>query len=149
MPAIRIVHAHDFIETTVDGTLDLAQSRRLFLAIACANAEEQLDLLIDIRSADNKRMSYREIYLLLPALEERREAFAGKIALLDEYDNDGFAKAQFFGAAATLHGFQVRTFIDYEPAMRWLQADSTPVHTAPAIAPAQRPRAASTPVAPA
>ena len=132
MSAIRVIRARDFIETTVDGALDFARSRQVLLDIACANAREQLDLLIDLRRADGQRLSYAEVYRLLPVLQERPEAFAGKIALLDDYDNEGFAKVQFFEASAGLHGFQVRTFTDYEPAMRWLQSDRTAILPDPA-----------------
>ncbi|HLA62803.1 MAG TPA: hypothetical protein VK610_00130 [Rhodothermales bacterium] len=127
MPEIRIIHALDFLETTVEGTLDLEQSRAVLFKVASANAVDKLDLLLDLRLADGRPLSYTDMYRLLSVLEEQPESFGGKVALLDDYDNDEFAKMQFFEASATLRGFDVRTFSEYEPAMRWLQSGHTPL----------------------
>jgi hypothetical protein len=127
MVAIRVIHATDFIETTVEDTLDLERSRRVLYELAYANAEGRYDLLIDLRRADGSPLSYPDVFRLVNVLAERPEAFGGKVALLDEFDNEGFAKVQFFEASASVRGFRVRTFIDYEVAMRWLLSDATEI----------------------
>ena len=124
MQRFRLVHAADLIELTVAGTLDVERSRALLLQLAETNAETGLDLLLDLRPADGTGITYREIYSLVELLRQHPDAFRGKLAVLDT-DQPGFEKVQFFQASATERGFQVRAFLEFEAAVRWLQQSST------------------------
>ena len=130
MHRFRLVHATDLIELTVTGTLDVERSRDLLLRLAEANAETGLDLLLDLRPADDAGITFRDVYALVEILRDHPDAFRGRLALLDT-DRPGFEKVQFFQASATERGFQVRAFLDFEAAVRWLQRSSTLDTSAP------------------
>lgn len=123
MESFRIVHATDVIELTVGGALDVERSRALLLRVVQANAEAGLDLLLDLRPAYDAGIPFREVHALTEILRDHPDAFRGKLALLDR-DRPGFEKVQFFQASAAQHGFEVRAFLDFERAARWLQQAS-------------------------
>lgn len=139
MYRFRLVHAYDLLELTVGGALDLDRSRAMLAQLAEANAETGLDLLLDLRPAEDAGMSYRDVYALVDLLEEHPEAFGGKLALLDT-NRPGFEKVQFFQASAAERGFEVRAFLDFEAAVRWLQRASHLSTEPPQDAPPSTPR---------
>ena len=118
---MHVIHAGDFMETTVAGALDYERSRAMLLGIARANEPRHLNLLIDLRGAyGGAGISFPDVFRLVAVLEEHPDAFRGnRVALLDEFDEQ-LEKTQFFEASATHKGFHVRTFIQYEAALRWL-----------------------------
>ncbi len=124
MHDIRIIHASDFLQTTVEGSLDFEGSRAILLDIA--GSADGYDLLLDIREMKGEQLSYADVYRLVGILETHPESFRGKVALLDRFDAQ-FEKTQFFEASATEKGFRVRAFLDFEEAVRWLHAKSTRV----------------------
>lgn len=133
MHRFRLVHAADLIELTVSGSLDVERSRELLLRLAETNSETGLDLLLDLRPAVDNGITFRDVYSLVELLREHPEAFQGKVAVLD-LDRPGFEKVQFFQASATERGFQVRAFLEFEAAVRWLQQSSS-LHTPESGAP--------------
>lgn len=124
-PRFQLVHLHDIIETTPEGALDVERTREVLCGIADTNAEAGLDLLVDLRGATDTGVSYTDVYGMIGILRENPIAFRGKMALLDSF-RPGFEKVQFFEAAATEAGFEVRAFLDFEEATRWLQT-TTPL----------------------
>ncbi|HMB89353.1 MAG TPA: hypothetical protein VKP65_00810 [Rhodothermales bacterium] len=120
---VRIVHIHDFIKTTPVGALDLESSKELLFKVAREQTGDCCHMLLDIRHAITN-VSYREIYELVRAMKEEEDLFQQKIALLDNYD-DAFEHAQFFEASAQHAGLQVKAFIDFEEAFRWLYPETT------------------------
>ena len=108
----------DITEVTVEGGLDLDRTRRLLLDTATNAQAAGHNLLVDLRNAEST-LSFRDVYHLVQLLGEHPEAFSGRIALLDVYD-ERFEKAQFFESSATEIGFEVRTFLDEDEAVAWL-----------------------------
>ena len=125
---VRIIHANDFLETSVDGTLDAENSRAMLLQVATSNENLGHDLLLDLRRADGAGLSFSEVFELVKVMEQHPKAFPGKVALLDTY-RDGFEKVQFFEASAAVKGFQVRAFLDFEKAIHWLHGTPSPIET--------------------
>lgn len=122
---VRIVHTSDFIKTTPVGDIDLDTSRKMLFKLAREQVGECCHILIDMRSS-TMHASYKEIYDLVQAMKEHKDLFQKKIALLDRYD-EHFEQTQFFEASAQHVGLQVRAFIDFEEAFRWLYPETTPL----------------------
>jgi hypothetical protein len=118
--SFRVVHAAEFLHTTASGGLDYETSRALLDAIVTSNEGPGLDLLIDVRSAADAGISFKDVYRLVSVLQEHPAAFRRKVAVLDLF-RPGFEKVQFFESTATDAGFDVRSFLDYEAAAGWLQ----------------------------
>lgn len=123
---VPIIHANDFLETSVDGTLNAENSRRMLLQIATSNENLGHDLLRGVRRADGTGVSFSEVFDLVKVMEEHPEASPGKAALLDTY-REGFEKVQFFEASAAVEGLQVRAFLDFEQAIHWLHGTVTTI----------------------
>jgi hypothetical protein len=119
---LRVIHARDFIRTTVAGEFHLEESKRLLLELAEANAEAHYNLLVDIRDMESD-LSYPDVYELAKVLADHAESFQGKTALLDVYDGR-FEMTQFFQAAAEHLGFAVKAFIDFEAAVTWIHDET-------------------------
>lgn len=77
-------------------------------------------LLIDIREARSQTLSFKDTYQIATLLGSLSDAFQGRIAVLDGFD-DQFEKTQFFEASAAVKGMEVRAFIGEPEALRWLQ----------------------------
>lgn len=121
MVRFRIIRASDFLRTTVSGHLDLAKSKRILHRIADTSEEGPQNILLDTRPLQ-EHLGYVEIYKLVEELKTRAEAFQGKIAVLNSYENQ-YERTQFLEAAATFSGFNLRAFPDFEEAVTWLHDD--------------------------
>jgi hypothetical protein len=108
----------DVLKLSVGGVLDLEGARRLVSDVAGHVGTGGGCLLVDLRAARG-RLSFRDIHTLASTLGEHPEAYSGRIALLDEYD-ERLEQTQFFEFSTTEQGYQVRTFLDEEEAMVWL-----------------------------
>jgi hypothetical protein len=120
---VRIVHLYDFIKTTPVGEIDLETSKSLLFKLAREQVGTCCHMLVDMRRSTTDT-SYREIYELVQLMKVHRDLFQQKIAVLDRYDNQ-FEHTQFFEASAQHAGINVRAFIDFEEAFRWLYPDTT------------------------
>lgn len=121
MVSYHIVPINDITEVSVDGTLDLESSRHLVREIARASEASGKNVLIDIRGVRAK-LSYPDVYRVVLCVAEHPAAFSGRVAVLDDY-NDEFVKSQFFEASATVLGFSVRAFLDEDQAASWLEKE--------------------------
>lgn len=119
MASFTVVLLDGIVEITVEGTLDLESSHRLLLGVAQNADVVGRHLLLDLRNAKGA-LSFRDVYQLVQVLGERFTAFRGRIALLDKFD-EGLEKAQFFEASATESGFDIRTFLNEDAAVQWLE----------------------------
>lgn len=119
MPAdIRIIHAHEFIEATPEGELDLEKTKKVLLEIAAASApSNNFDVLLDTRQTDSE-MSVDDMWYLAAELHKSREAFAQKTAVLGPADRLDYAA--FFALCAQQRGFDVRAFSSLGDAVAWL-----------------------------
>ncbi|MFN3596984.1 MAG: hypothetical protein ACK41D_06910 [Rubricoccaceae bacterium] len=119
MLRFQLLSCEDVLELTVDGSLDLARSRAL-LERALAAAAHRHDVLVDLRSvSDDSPLSFADVFQLVRMLQATPGGFRGRMALLGR-DRPLFEKTQFFESSASEYGFQVRAFLDFEAAVRWL-----------------------------
>lgn len=119
MASFTVVPLDGIVEITVEGTLDFEASRQLLLNVAAEADAVSRHLLLDLREVRGA-LSFRDVYQLVQILSRHADVFRGRIALLDKYD-EGLEKAQFFEASATESGFHIRTFLDEEAAVQWLE----------------------------
>lgn len=120
MITYRTIPIRDAVILTVDGEIDAQASQDLLRSIVQDAKVAGHHLLIDLRgTARPSALAYSEVHALVLGLVEHPSAFAGRIALLTDYDR--LEKAQFFEAAAGHHGFEVRAFYDAAAAVSWLK----------------------------
>jgi len=120
---IRIIHAHDFIKATPEGTLDLENSKKLLVEIAAdSSTSGDHEILLDTRMAQSA-MSATDLWYLAAELIRFRKALSRKTAVLCPLDR--FDHAAFFALCAQNKGFRVRAFTSFEDAMEWLMAKET------------------------
>ncbi len=115
---IRMVHAHEFIQASPEGTVDLARSKELLVGIAARSApEDDYDIILDTRSAQMK-LSVTDLWDLAAELHKHSEAFARKTAVI--VPREDFDHAGFFALCAQERGFEVSAFTSPGDAMEWL-----------------------------
>ena len=115
---IRVVHAHEFIQASPEGKVDLARSKELLIKIAaCSAPEDDYDIILDTRSAQMK-LSVTDLWYLAAELHKHPETFARKTAVL--VPREDFDHAGFFALCAQERGFEVSAFTSPGDAMEWL-----------------------------
>ena len=120
---IRIIHAHDFIKATTEGTLDLESSKKLLVEFAAdPSTSSDHEILLDTRKAQSE-MSATDLWYLAAELISFRKALSRKTAVLCPLER--FDHAAFFALCAQNKGFRVRAFTSFEEAMDWLMAKET------------------------
>lgn len=116
---IKFVKTRDFIKTTASGQLNLEQSKKVLEEIARLNTPDVLhDILVDIRETE-PGLSLSDIYELVTAVGNHRQAFRKKIAILLGAQHD-FDKARFLEMCASNRGYNVNAFDDFEESVNWL-----------------------------
>lgn len=116
---IKFVKTRDFIKTTASGQLNLEQSKKVLEEIARLNTPDDLhDILVDIRETE-PGLSLSDIYELVTAVGNHRQAFRKKIAILLGAQHD-FDKARFLEMCASNRGYNVNAFDDFEESVNWL-----------------------------
>lgn len=80
-------------------------------------------LLIDIREARSPGLTFEGAYEVAAVLGSLADAYPGRIAVLDGFD-ELYEKTQFFEASATARGVQVRAFVSEAAALRWLREEA-------------------------
>ena len=120
---IRIIHAHDFLKATPEGTLDVESSKKLLVEIAAdtSNVSDH-EILLDTRQAQSA-LSAADLWYLAAELISFRKALSRKTAVLCPLDR--FDHAAFFALCAQNKGFRVHAFTSFEDAMEWLMAKET------------------------
>lgn len=126
MISYTVVPIDSIVELEVTGELDLDASFILLLDVVRRADLAGHDLLIDLRKAQSD-LSFKDVYRLVQFLDQHPDAFSGRLALLDDYD-DGFLKTQFLEASARDHGFEVRAFLKEAAAIAWLEGEPAPKH---------------------
>ena len=121
MLEIKIIQPRDFLNVAANGNYEFARSRGLIERLAELN-EPPADyaVLLDLRGAEGYA-STADIYELAMLMNEHRDSFRNKIALLvPTHDSRRFANAEFFALCAENRGFRVSAFTAFEDAMQWL-----------------------------
>lgn len=115
---IRLVHAHEFIQASPEGTIDLDRSKELLIEIAaCSSPEHDYDMILDTREA-RMRMSVSDLRYLAAEMHKHPKTFARKTAVL--VPREDFDHAGFFALCAQERGFEVSAFTSPGDAMEWL-----------------------------
>jgi hypothetical protein len=119
MPSdIRIVGAHEFIQVTPDGLLDLERTKKVLLEIAYSSASlPDYDVVLDIRNADID-MDVTDLWELASELHKYGAAFSRKTAVLVPQERSDYGG--FFALCAQERGFEVSAFTHFGDAMEWL-----------------------------
>lgn len=120
---ILIIHAHDFIKATPEGTLDLACSRKLLIDIATnSGALADHELLLDTRRAHSV-LSVTDLYEIVGEIHDHQQAYSRRTAVL--CPRERFEFAEFFALCAQNRGFSVNAFTSFEEAIDWLVENSS------------------------
>jgi hypothetical protein len=125
---VKIIRAKDFLQVSPDGELALEESKLLLAKVASAKRPPaDYDVLIDLRRVQ-WRLSTTDIYFLAAGLDEHREVFEDKVALL-VLPGANFNKAEFFELCAQNRGYRVEAFTNFEDAIHWLFNSTTSHHS--------------------
>jgi len=115
----KIINAQDFIRANPSGEIDLARSKEVLSEIAAmASGPADYEILLDIREAYGN-LSHSDLYELVAVLCRHRAAFRNKIAIIAR-DDIQFDRARFLELCASLDGFRIGAFLDFERAINWL-----------------------------
>lgn len=115
---VKVIHAKEFIRSTVSGALDFAESQRAILDLAAQIKQiGEYEVLIDIRGAETI-LSITNLYELAVALAGQSSLIDSKIALLGPLS--GMDQAYFFETVAQNRGARIRAFTNFEEAITWL-----------------------------
>jgi len=121
-----MVTAHEFLEVTADGIIDMASSRKLFADIAgVVNLDANQDLLVDFRGTESK-LTITDVYQLAAELIQHGTTFHRKVALVVT-PGLNFDRASFFETCSDIRGFSVKAYTNFEAAMRWILKSQKPV----------------------
>ena len=116
----KIINAQDFIKAKPSGEIDLARSKEVLSEIAAmVSPPDDYEILLDIREAYGN-LSYSDVYELVAVLGQHRAEFSNKIAILAR-DDEQFDRARFLELSASLNGFRIGAFLDFERTINWLQ----------------------------
>ena len=117
---VRIIQAQDFIKSSLEGRLDLEESKKALNEIALTPAPLiDYEIILDTRKARSV-MSAIDLWYLAAELSRLRETFSRKTAVLCPLEE--FDQAEFFALCAKNRGFQVQAFTSLKDALEWLIA---------------------------
>jgi hypothetical protein len=117
----KIICAKDFIRAKPTGELDLKQSKIVISQLVeIANVTADYELLVDVREAYGN-MDHNDLWELILELGKHRSAFRNKIAVLAR-DDEQFNKVVFLELCASISGFKISAFDDFEQAANWLRS---------------------------
>jgi hypothetical protein len=115
---VKVIHAKDFVKTTITGILNFAVSQQALLDIAAEIKQPgEYEILLDIREAQTV-LSVVDIYELGEALAAHPSLRRSKIALLTSMSDT--TQAAFLETVTANQGVRVRVFTDFEEAISWL-----------------------------
>jgi hypothetical protein len=115
---IKIIHSHEFIKATLEGVIDINESKKLLIDISSA-AEPMADyeIILDARKA-NSVLTKTELWYLAKELSKFHKTFYKKIAVICPTEKFDFAG--FFALCSENNGFRVNAFKSLGDAMEWL-----------------------------
>ncbi len=124
MPSdIRIIRAHEFIQATPEGTVDLDQAKRVLIEVASATApSDHYDVVLDARNVEFE-MDAADLWDLAAELHKVSQAFSRRTAVLVPQERSDYAG--FFAVCAQERGFDLSAFTHLGDAMEWLDRAET------------------------
>jgi hypothetical protein len=119
MPSdVRIIHAHEFIQASPEGHVDLEQAKAVLKEIALVSApSDDFDVILDTRNVQFE-MDAADLWDLAAALHGVHQAFSRKTAVLVAPERSDYAG--FFALCAQERGFELSAFTHLGDAMEWL-----------------------------
>jgi hypothetical protein len=115
---IRIIRAHEFIKATLEGQINLVESKKLLLEFAATSGPSvDYQVLLDVRKTELE-LSIADLWYLSAELSNFRKALPRKTAVLCPVEQ--FDYAGFFALCAQNRGFQISAFTSFEDAIEWL-----------------------------
>ena len=116
----KVIDAKEFLKANPSGEMDLEYATEVLTQIALISSPPaDYEILIDARDSYGD-LDYADMYSLIAVLGKHREAFRNKIAILAR-DDEQFDRANFMELCASLDGFRIGAFLDFERAINWLQ----------------------------
>jgi len=123
---VRIIPAHDFLQTTIEGTIAFESSEQILRQIAAACRDhDQHHVLIDATRLPEKSLSVIELYQLGSGLQEYGFGASHRIAIVCN-PGESTQRGKFFELVAVNRGANVRVFDRLEDAWAWLSEESRP-----------------------
>jgi hypothetical protein len=115
---IRIIRAHEFIKATLEGQINLEESKKLLLEFAATSGPSvDYEVLLDVRKTQLE-LSIADLWYLAAELSNFRKALPRKTAVLCPLEQ--FDYAGFFALCAQNRGFHISAFTSFEDAIEWL-----------------------------
>ena len=115
---IRIIRAHEFIKATLEGQINLEESKKLLLEFAATSGlSVDYEVLLDVRKTQLE-LSIADLWYLSAELSNFRKALPRKTAVLCPLEQ--FDYAGFFALCAQNRGFHISAFTSFEDAIEWL-----------------------------
>jgi hypothetical protein len=119
MEDFQIINAKEFIKARPSGEIDLEQSKKILIELAClAKPPADYDILIDVREVYGN-LTLTDMCELVFGLCKHRQAFSNKIALLVRDDIQAL-NASMLELYAKDRGFNTKVFTDFEVTVEWL-----------------------------
>ena len=138
---LQIIRAREFIRLGAHGHIDLKASKEVLALLATACRKRGIhQALLDLRRAIpgvTPIVSPKDLVTLVNTFHEVGFQREDRVAVLYQYDPH--RRAKLFSLIATLKGWKVRAFKDFEKAIFWLSAAGSEV-VAEAASEDSRPR---------
>jgi hypothetical protein len=115
---IRIIRAHEFIQVSAEGHVDLQQAKAVLREIAWASApSDNFDVILDTRNV-RFEMDAADLWDLAAELHNVSQAFSRRTAVIVSPERADYAG--FFALCAKERGFEVSAFTHLGDAMEWI-----------------------------
>jgi len=119
MPSdIRIIKAHEFMQVSPEGHIDLEEAKNVLGEVASVAApSDAYDVVLDVRNAQFE-LDVNDLWELAAELHRVRGAFSRRTAVLVPPERSDYAG--FFAILAQERGFELSAFTHLGDAMEWL-----------------------------
>jgi hypothetical protein len=139
---LQIIRAQEFIRVGAHGHFDLEASQAVLKQLATACRKRGIhQALLDVRALQpgaKPVFSPKDLVALVETFDQVGFKREDRVAVL--YGSDPHHRASLFSFAATVHGWQVQAFKDFERAVFWLAAAEPESATAPETQTTSRPK---------
>jgi len=123
---VRIIAASEFLQTTIEGRIDLHSSEQILRQIAAACIEhDQHHVLIDARQVPERSLSVIDLYQIGSNLQSYGFGATHRIALVYRAQGSSTERAKFLELVAVNRGANLRVFETIEAAWAWLSEESS------------------------
>jgi hypothetical protein len=125
---LHIIRASEFIRISAHGRFDLAASKAALAELVRACRKRGINqAMVDLRALrPNPKpiFSPADLAALVRTFPEAGFSHQQRVAIL--YHSDPHHRARLFALLSTMHGWAVKAFADFEPALFWLSQPQDP-----------------------